>query len=183
MPTIRPTSLFSRRFLALLTCLFLALQMPRAFAAQVNVTWDFTVAPPVVNINAGDSVKWNGSMSFHPIAESNASFSTVGPTLSGGGASFTRTFATPGTYYFICTRHSSMRTTVNVASVVCNPPVVTAALDIDANGSVDAATDGLLALRYMLGFRDAELVNGAVGACPGRDTAGIQSYLATKVVP
>jgi hypothetical protein len=47
----------------------------------------------------------------------------------------------------------------------------------------NALTDDLLALRYMLGLRGAEFVNGALGNCPGRTTTGIENYLASKVVP
>ncbi len=36
-------------------------------------------------------------------------------------------------------------------------------LDLDGNGMMDASTDGLLLLRYLLGFRGDALVNGAVG--------------------
>jgi hypothetical protein len=44
-------------------------------------------------------------------------------------------------------------------------------LDIDGNGSADALTDGLLAMRSMFGFSGSALVNGAVGAGATRDTA------------
>ncbi|MCA9050697.1 MAG: hypothetical protein KDA89_18290, partial [Planctomycetaceae bacterium] len=35
--------------------------------------------------------------------------------------------------------------------------------DVDGNGSVDAATDGLLLMRYLAGFRGTDLTSGAVG--------------------
>jgi Protein of unknown function (DUF1566) len=44
-------------------------------------------------------------------------------------------------------------------------------LDIDANGQVGATTDGLLVLRYMLGFRGAALINGVVGVGAARTSA------------
>ena len=55
-------------------------------------------------------------------------------------------------------------------------------LDIDNNGSVDPATDGVLVMRYLLGFRGSALTANAVGACPlGRicraSNAAIESYL------
>jgi hypothetical protein len=50
-------------------------------------------------------------------------------------------------------------------------------LDIDGNGRVDALTDGVLIVRYMLGKRGDELVTGAVGVNATRNTAQIQSYL------
>jgi plastocyanin len=146
-------------------------------AAETKVTWDFTVAPNPVNINVGDSVRWEGNLGFHPLAESNASFTTVGTVLASSGTSFTRTFAAPGTYYFICAAHSSMRLTVNVTNIVCNPPTNPTRLDIDGNGEISATTDGVLVLRYLLGLRGAALTDGAVGSCPGRTDAAIETYL------
>lgn len=58
--------------------------------------------------------------------------------------------------------------------------VANTALDIDGNGVVDAATDGLLVLRYLLGFRGAALVANATAASPAptRATADIERLLA-----
>lgn len=52
-------------------------------------------------------------------------------------------------------------------------------LDIDGNGVVDVATDGVLIERYMMGFRGAALVAGALGTTPPatRNTAAIEAYL------
>lgn len=53
-------------------------------------------------------------------------------------------------------------------------------LDLDANGSVDAATDGVLLLRALLGFSGNALTAGALGASPGRsDPALIANLVAT----
>jgi hypothetical protein len=53
-------------------------------------------------------------------------------------------------------------------------------LDIDGNGVIDAATDGLLITRYMLGFRGAALLANALGQAPrARSTAAeIEPWLA-----
>jgi hypothetical protein len=53
-------------------------------------------------------------------------------------------------------------------------------LDIDGNGVIDAATDGLLITRYMLGFRGAALIANALGQAPrARSTAAeIEPWLA-----
>ena len=56
-------------------------------------------------------------------------------------------------------------------------------LDVDANGQVDATTDGVLTLRYMLGLRGSALTAGALGACATRDAAAIETYLSTRIVP
>ena len=47
----------------------------------------------------------------------------------------------------------------------------------DAATRYGAATDGLLIMRYLLGFRDAALTTGALGGSPTRDAAQIAAYL------
>jgi hypothetical protein len=56
-----------------------------------------------------------------------------------------------------------------------------AVLDIDADGSVGALTDGLLVLRYLFGLTGASLVDGAVNVagCQRCDASAIETYLAT----
>ena len=45
-------------------------------------------------------------------------------------------------------------------------------LDIDGNGNIDPATDGLLIVRYMLSLRGGALIADALGAAPrARSTA------------
>ena len=43
-------------------------------------------------------------------------------------------------------------------------------LDIDGDSTYDAATDGVLILRYLLGFRGAALINGAIATAPRTPT-------------
>ena len=43
-------------------------------------------------------------------------------------------------------------------------------IDIDGNGSYDALTDGLLAIRYLFGLTGTALTNGAIGAGAARTT-------------
>jgi hypothetical protein len=50
-------------------------------------------------------------------------------------------------------------------------------LDIDANGSSEALTDGILVIRYLFGMRGPGLVQGAIGPGAARSTAQIESYL------
>jgi len=51
--------------------------------------------------------------------------------------------------------------------------------DIDGNGANDPLTDGLIALRYMFGFRGTTLITGVIGAgCTRCDAAAIEAYLA-----
>ncbi|MBC6480845.1 MAG: hypothetical protein GDA56_26780, partial [Hormoscilla sp. GM7CHS1pb] len=50
-------------------------------------------------------------------------------------------------------------------------------LDIDGNGVIDALTDGLVAIRYLFGFRGETLTEGVVGEDATRDTEEIVTYL------
>lgn len=52
------------------------------------------------------------------------------------------------------------------------------ALNLDANLTIDSATDALLTTRYLLGLRGTALTDGAVGPNPGRSNAEIEAYLA-----
>ena len=64
----------------------------------------------------------------------------------------------------------------NNANATCN-------FDIDGNGVVEAKTDGLLLVRYLLGFRGAVLVADAVGTSPvpARSTpVDIEAFLAVN---
>ena len=55
-------------------------------------------------------------------------------------------------------------------------------LDIDANGSFDALTDGLIILRYAFGITGANLVSGAVaGDAMRTDPADIEAYIDSLV--
>ena len=51
-------------------------------------------------------------------------------------------------------------------------------LDIDNDGNFDAATDGVLLLRYLLGVRDNALTAGAIGMNAERNATTIASYIA-----
>ena len=54
--------------------------------------------------------------------------------------------------------------------------------DIDGNGQAKPLTDGLLALRYLFGFKDNTLISNAVGNGATRSTAiEIQAYLLSGV--
>jgi hypothetical protein len=56
--------------------------------------------------------------------------------------------------------------------------VAPATLDVDANGSIQPLTDGLLVLRALFGFTGASLTSGAVGdGCTRCDAAAIEIYL------
>lgn len=166
---------------AMLLSAALLLPTTLVHAANETITWGFSPTPTAVAISVGQTVTWSGDLNFHPVRVTDVTFTTLGPIQSSGGTSFARTFATPGVYYFMCAAHgASMPTTVTVA---CAPPSTLAVLDIDGDGRVEATTDGLLLLRYLLGLRGSALAAGALGLCASRDAAAIESYLATRVVP
>ncbi len=56
------------------------------------------------------------------------------------------------------------RTTPEAIMAFLDQPDCQPMLDVDANSSPDALTDGLLAVRYLFGFSNDSLVSGAVGA-------------------
>lgn len=57
---------------------------------------------------------------------------------------------------------------------------VKSALDVDANGQVDALTDGLMIIRYLFGLRGASLISGAIGPSATRVLApDIEAYIAS----
>jgi len=157
----------------------LMLSATSAFAANETITWGFGPTPSSVSISVGQTVTWDGDLVFHPVRVTDATFTTLGTVVSSGGISYTRSFPTPGVYYFMCALHgASMPTTVNVCS-----PGPYAVLDVDGNGQVDATTDGVLTMRYLLGLRGSALTAGALGACASRDASAIETYLSTRVVP
>jgi hypothetical protein len=49
--------------------------------------------------------------------------------------------------------------------------------DIDGNNSVDALTDGVLAVRYLFGFRGTTLTSGAIGSGATRNASQIESLI------
>jgi glucose/arabinose dehydrogenase len=85
-------------------------------------------------------------------------------TWSDGGAR-SHNYNTPN-------NNSTLTVNFNVAAFV---PL----LDVDNNGAIEAATDGVLLMRYLLGFRDASLIaSNAVGAGAERSSAtAIADYL------
>ncbi|MBC6481357.1 MAG: cadherin-like domain-containing protein [Hormoscilla sp. GM7CHS1pb] len=56
-------------------------------------------------------------------------------------------------------------------------PASSPTLDIDGNGAIDALTDGLVAIRYLFGFRGETLTKDVVGEGATSDTSEIVTYL------
>lgn len=51
-------------------------------------------------------------------------------------------------------------------------------LNVDGNGFVDPATDGVLIIRYLLGFRGSALTAGALGGSPARTGTTLEAWIA-----
>jgi uncharacterized delta-60 repeat protein len=57
--------------------------------------------------------------------------------------------------------------------------VSTCTLNVDANNSIEAASDGTLIVRYLLGLRGDALTDAALGANPTRTGQALETYFAT----
>jgi plastocyanin len=97
----------------------------------------FSFNPPIVSIQAGDTVIWTGLGLTHSVASDTPPETLCGSTPVPGG-NCTNTFNTPGTYFYHCVNHLSFGMTgvVNVAAIALPPSV---AVTNPAAGSVFAA--------------------------------------------
>ena len=60
-------------------------------------------SPAQVTINVGDTVKWQGNFSVHPLVSDDGLWATVS-----GGSVFSFTFTSPGTFRFHCQVHEAL---------------------------------------------------------------------------
>ncbi|OBJ88354.1 amidase [Mycobacterium gordonae] len=78
---------------------------------QVSID-NFAFAPATLTVRVGGTVTWtNRDEEPHTVAASDGSFHSPG---MGTGATFSRTFAAPGTFEYVCSIHPMMRGTVVV---------------------------------------------------------------------
>jgi hypothetical protein len=87
---------------------------------------------------------------------------------------------TPGVYYLYSEVSDGLDTRGSYSTGqlrVLSPTGPAGPLDIDGNGRYDPATDGVLILRYLLGFRGNSLTNGAIGAGASRNATQILTQL------
>jgi hypothetical protein len=90
------------------------------------------------------------------------------PTQSGSNQTVVGPYSGDANYM-----SASATTTINVHGDASGP-----VLDVDDNGSVDALTDGLMTLRYLIGLNGSSLTNGALGPNAQRtDPVAIVAYL------
>ena len=73
---------------------------------------NFSFKPAVITVSVGTTVTWtNNDSAGHTVTADDGSFTS--DTL-GSGATFSRTFATAGTFAYHCSIHPSMKGTVTV---------------------------------------------------------------------
>jgi plastocyanin len=73
---------------------------------------DFAFNPTSVTVKAGTTVNWmNNGSTTHTVTADDGSFDSGNLN---GGASFSHTFASAGTFSYHCSIHSSMKATVTV---------------------------------------------------------------------
>ncbi len=78
---------------------------------QVNID-NFAFVPATLTVRAGSTVTWtNHDEEPHTVAASNGSFHSPG---MGTGGTFSHTFATAGTFDYVCSIHPMMHGTVVV---------------------------------------------------------------------
>lgn len=140
-----------------------------------------------VNIKVNVAIAGSGSGA---VASDPASITCPG-TCSGtfSGVPSVTLVATPGNAASIftgwlgaCTGRGSCRITTagtaSVTAVFAPNSIYSSRLDIDENGSYDALTDGLLAIRYLFGLTGSALTAGAVGAGAAlNDPLQVQQHL------
>jgi plastocyanin len=85
---------------------------PAAVAGDQVTIDNFAFAPGTLTVKVGSTVTWtNRDEEPHTVAASDGSFHSPG---MGTGATFTHTFATAGTFDYVCSIHPSMHGTVVV---------------------------------------------------------------------
>jgi plastocyanin len=93
----------------------IAFAPPPARAADAQATIDnFTFSPPVLTISPGTRVTWTNRDDIpHTVTDQDHPKETKSPPLDTGD-SYSRVFATAGTYHYFCSLHPHMQGTVVV---------------------------------------------------------------------
>lgn len=97
---------------------------PARAASDVSII-DFGFAPADFHVAVGGTVTWvNNGVALHTVTARDGSFDSG---YIGAGGTFSRAFATAGTYQYICSLHSNMAGSVVVGAVpgAPTPPVAT----------------------------------------------------------
>ena len=97
-----------------------SIEMARAATHAVEIS-EFAFSPATLTITAGDTVTWtNGDPVVHTATSTTGAFDS-GDLADGEAFSFT--FATPGTYDYLCTPHPTMTGQIVVQAAAPAPTV------------------------------------------------------------
>jgi plastocyanin len=77
------TILSSKPGRALLSGVLLLLAAASAQAANETITWGFSPTPTSVSILVGETVTWDGNLSFHPVQITNSAFTLAAAATHG----------------------------------------------------------------------------------------------------
>ena len=144
--------------------------------SPLNVTWNVagTAAAPVSAANVKISLSTNGGNTFPTVLAASAPNNGAATVTLPNTATTTARIKVEavGNIFFDI---SDANFTITAGVVAAGP------LDVDASNTAtryDAATDGVLIVRYMLGFTGTALTDNALGATgTRRDPAAIKTYL------
>ncbi len=158
-------------------------QGPQCDLGAVEVALFYTVGGNVSGATSPVGLSLTSSLA--PTSQSqtfgNGNFSFTAPLLSGSNWSVTVTTQPAGQFCNV-TAGSGTNITSAVTTLLVNCQVPT--LDIDNSSpstKYDAATDGVLLLRYLLGLRGSALTSAALGATAQRNAAQIELYIAASL--
>jgi len=79
-----------------------------ASTSSVDVTSDFSFAPPSKTIAVGDTVDWTWSDSGHTSTSNRNQPESWSSGLKDQGATFSHTFTHPGRYQYVCVPHEDI---------------------------------------------------------------------------
>jgi len=103
---------------------------------------DRSFRPPSFTIATGGTIEWsNDDGEAHTVTSTDSAFDSG---ILNSGATFSQTFAEPGSYPYFCAIHPEMRGTISVSDPVDDPALVEPGTTTDDGqppaGEVDAAT-------------------------------------------
>lgn len=143
-----------------------------------KITYDTTVDITFNSAPSGLRLRVNGALRATPFTVTTAvgaalTISAPDQNLGGNGYRFSGWSDAGARVHLYTATASSASLTATLASGAFVP-----SLDIDNDGNFDAATDGVLLVRYLLGMRDGALTSAATGANAERNATAIASYIA-----
>jgi plastocyanin len=176
---------FKPLFLCLFACAFILL-MPQTAHADTKEVYilDYQFNPQVVIISPGDTIKWTN--------KDTVAHSATSDTQTGSGAwdsglletdkSYSKTFATPGTYAYHCTPHPNMQAIIQVGTTVTIPTPVNSSVDVEPPASEQTSQSTTLSLTVFfdsIGQAGDGVTKNSAGNLSPRRTQRTVSYTLT----